>query len=67
MKNMKPVWRLNTGKGVPSAFGGKTYVPDSLLSIRERSDYKYKDRLWVKTGVYDIYAYQTTRTREAKR
>lgn len=63
---MKPVWRKNTGNGVPSDFGGITYIPDSCISIDGTHSNYLKSEHWIFKGYLDIYAYQTTRTREAK-
>ena len=69
MKNMKPVWRMNTGNGVPSDFGGFVSYAGRNISLEKHG----KDRLrrswyWDIIGDdCDIYAYQTNRTREAKR
>lgn len=63
---IKPVWRLNKGEGVPSDLGAYVvYVGDNgkLPTVKNESDY-----LWL-LGKHpnEIYAYQTTRTRKAKR
>lgn len=64
----KPVWRLNTGKGVPSDLGGQAMYFNGEISTID-----IEDRLssWLRTiesqyNSDDIYAYQTNRTKGSK-
>lgn len=64
----KPVWKVNTGNGVPSDLGGVVVdfsgaIYDSL-SHDTLTDKKYWN--WYYSVRPVISAYQTTRTREAK-
>lgn len=67
---MKPIWRMNTGNGVPSdySFVNVLYQEGELYSDYDRIRQVTKPCDWViEEGHYNIIAYQTTRTREAKR
>jgi hypothetical protein len=70
MKNMKPVWRLNTGNGVPSDLdmcGEVSIVSGKIRPVRNRKGFgDTEPSRWELMGSSDIYAYRTTRTREAK-
>lgn len=61
----KPVWRLNTGRGVPSDRAGESAV---LYARGVLSETGYNNYNWslVDEDCYPIVAYQTTRTRRAK-
>lgn len=65
-RQYKPVWRVNTGNGVPSDFdGGSIVYMDGCLitSFGNSKDPEY----FVLTGNdCNIAAYQTNRTKEAK-
>jgi hypothetical protein len=66
----KPVWRINTGAGVPSDLGDEVVLKSG--KHRKTRDHNFgvgdlRDGRWDKTGIgSDIYAYQTTRTKAAK-
>jgi len=66
MKNMKPVWRMNAGRGVPDDVlkRPKVLFFNGALSsgATVASDWNW---LFLK-GRMSIYAYQTNRTKEAK-
>lgn len=63
---LKPVWRVNTGQGVPSDLGDFSMYRDLNILGTSGLDRKI-DRVWFTRGNdLDIIAYQTTRTRKAK-
>lgn len=67
-KIMKPVWRLNTDNGVPIDLGFKM-VTKTLRNGHASEAHKNDNGFWSldRPDQLAIYAYQTTRTREAKR
>lgn len=64
---MKPVWRVNSGNGVPSDLGKKVMFTDGVLSEPWDSDFT-DNRQWKLTdnNPANYSAYQTTRTKAAK-
>lgn len=65
---MKPVWRLNLGKGIPNDLGSESMYCDG--SVMPTSDIdRMMDGVWHIEGIdcLDIYAYRTTRFKLAKR
>ena len=63
----KPVWRLNTGDGVPSDL--KFKIISKTLRFGHASEaHKSNDDFWILNGEDEltVYAYETNRTREAK-
>jgi hypothetical protein len=71
IKNIKPVWRMNTGNGVPSdldIYGEVAIVSGKIRPVRNRKGFgDTEPSRWELMRSSDIYAYQTTRTRQAKR
>jgi hypothetical protein len=66
MKNMKPVWRMNTGKDPKEDLISFLYSDKEISnahSAHPSSWYRWE----FMGGDDDIIAYETTRTREAKR
>ena len=65
-KRMKPVWRLNTGKGVPSDYEKEVY-PKCVIECCGILALGRLDFLWSLSRInLSVYAYETTRTKEAK-
>lgn len=66
IKAMKPVWRMNKGKDPEERVKGFAFADKEIyecLSGFPSNGYRWS---FIGSGG-DIYAYQTTRTREAKR
>lgn len=68
---MKPVWRMNTGSGVPGdySFLNLLFQEGELYSDWDRTRQMHEPEDWViKDGHNNIiaYAYQTKRTKPAK-
>lgn len=70
---MKPVWRLNTGIGVPDDLGELLIMAsddvDMVMSstpFNEDSNFKHIENWKCRAEWWEIYAYQTTRTKPAK-
>lgn len=62
----KPVWRVNSGAGVPSDLGDMIMFANGALSKPWFADF-IADGQWFLTGKPSDYAaYQTNRTRKAK-
>ena len=63
----KPVWRVNTGNGVPSDLGNLIVYGDGVIVPNDR-DYSSNIFLWEPNDFKccNIAIYQTTRTRKAK-
>ncbi len=73
MNNQKPVWRMNTGNGVPSDLGDEALFTDISTCKTEVSMIEgYISYIRRHNEVWDIYeiapitAYQTTRTKKTK-
>jgi hypothetical protein len=63
----KPVWRMNTGSGVPKDYNGLAYTPKGSKKMDDFPNNWSRDRLWTLNGHReDIYAYQTNRNRQSK-
>jgi hypothetical protein len=65
----KPVWRMNTGNGVPSDLGDYfIFKSGDIREINKNNRARLSSlSMFVNAGcALDIVAYQTTRTREAK-
>ena len=67
-KKLKPVWRMNTGNGVPSDLDEMFCYLDKMIERNHHSlFYGCDDTFSINETESDIYAYQTTRVKEAKR
>lgn len=65
MSKQKPVWRMNTGRGVPSDLGGRILYSNGL-EVWTKSGHWYCPDSWGLFSGVHIHAYQTTRTKAAK-
>lgn len=63
----KPVWRVNTGNGVPSDLGGEVLYMDGLVLVATECT-RTEAAMWAifEGSNASLAAYETTRTREAK-
>jgi len=72
MKKMKPVWRMNTGKGVPEDLGEWVVYEKNQNATPVKSvhllPYVWHPEAFSrnKRHLRKIYAYETARTKEAK-
>lgn len=68
MNKQKPVWRMNTGRGVPSDL--QSYLIDkSGIKYFAYGEFRDDDNLWTLETEFcgsDVAAYKTTRTKAAK-
>lgn len=64
MSKQKPVWRMNTGRGVPSDLGSDFIFGDG--EPKGRSPLAVSCVWDLKGDMMDIIAYQTTRTKAPK-
>lgn len=62
----KPVWRMNTGNGVPSDLGSFVLYEKATKADKVEGYHFNHDDKWLIKNYMDIYAYKTTRTKPAK-
>lgn len=64
---MKPVWRMNTGRGVPSDFGGFVMYENDGEAVKKQhlSTPSKTDHFSILRDGRDITHYQTNRTKAA--
>lgn len=61
----KPVWKLNSGDGVPNDLGEEVFISD-FVGIRGSGDLKNWDGYWSIQDDMNIDFYQTNRTKPSK-
>lgn len=66
MSNQKPVWRMNSGAGVPSDLGGFVLYEGAAKSEKVQGYHFNHNDKWLIKNYMDIAAYQTTRTKAAR-